>query len=92
MFLATGLSRFDDITYNPSWRVPDLNSMLALASTCLASCLGGASWGFVSFGSDYTSVYTEYGGLGGIGFVKSYGYSRLVHPPACRTTDQNTAD
>jgi len=38
--------------YKLFWSVPDLNSMLALASTCLGSCLGGDLWGFVSRGID----------------------------------------
>lgn len=66
--------------------------MLALASTCLGSCLGGASWGFVSLRNEYMRMCTEYGGLGGIGFVKSYGYSNLLHPPDSRITHKNTAD
>jgi len=65
--------------------------MSALASTCLGSCLGGASWGFVSLRNDFMKMYTEYGGLEGIGFVKSYKYSSLPHPQASRSTDDRTA-
>lgn len=54
--------------------------------------MGGASWGFVSLRNDFTRFFTEYGGLEGIGFVKSYRYSSLLHPEASGMTDNETAD